>query len=205
MVIQPRFRGNDEGFYTMLWRYLHVDGTHRSPWRYTQIRPWTGPSCSTSPITSPLKGDIPNKFHYIRCIWGWLLEGPPPKGTTIFPWGKQDIDVGTLQPLKGSKLTWKYQNCTVVDMWPIEQGQTMVCLDFFCFLYIYTYICLFFARCLLRFFLQTSHDLFSNPWDVAVDSQAEHQGIPVWEHRFWKHILGPRGSLIWGHLPTTYR
>ena len=41
MVIQPRFRGNDEGFYTMLWRYLHVDGTHRSPWRYTQIRPWT--------------------------------------------------------------------------------------------------------------------------------------------------------------------
>ena len=42
------------------------------------------PSCFTLP-RSPLKGDIPKKYHYIRCIRGWLSRGPHPKGTSIFP------------------------------------------------------------------------------------------------------------------------
>ena len=37
---------------------------------------WPPPS-SRSPLRSPLKGDIPNKYP-LRCIWGWLLSGPHP-------------------------------------------------------------------------------------------------------------------------------
>ena len=33
---------------------------------------------------NPLKKVNPINTHYIRCIWGWSLRGPHPKGT-IFP------------------------------------------------------------------------------------------------------------------------
>ena len=40
-------------------------------------------------LFNPLQGALwngknPMNIHYIRCIWGWLLRGHHPKGTTIF-------------------------------------------------------------------------------------------------------------------------
>ena len=69
----------------------------------------------------------------------------------------------------------------------------MVCLDFFVS-YTYIYICLFFASCLPSFFVQTSHDFFFESMRCGGGQPGnQHQGIPVWEHRFWKPILGPGG------------
>ncbi len=45
---------------------------------------WRAPSCST-PCWSPSKGNTPDKYHYIRCIWGRLLRVPSQGAPTIFP------------------------------------------------------------------------------------------------------------------------
>ena len=43
------------------------------------------PQVFNPPSWTPLKEKYPINTHYVRCIWGWLLRGPHPKGTTIFP------------------------------------------------------------------------------------------------------------------------
>ena len=43
------------------------------------------PSCLSPPVGALSKGIYPINSHYIRWLWGWLLRGLHPKGTTIFP------------------------------------------------------------------------------------------------------------------------
>ena len=46
---------------------------------------WWAPSCLT-PVRSPLRGDIPNKYPLYKVYMGLIIKGPPSQGYQHFPY-----------------------------------------------------------------------------------------------------------------------